>query len=84
MAALEKLTAEMWPGIPVIPTMDIGASDGVITSAAGLPTYEFSGVAIDEDDVRAHGKDERLPIESFKRGVDFYYKFVKSITGGQS
>ena len=82
MGALQKLTEAMWPGIPVIPTMDIGASDGVITSAAGLPTYEFSGVALDEDDIRAHGRDERLPVASFTRGTDFYYRFVKSLTGG--
>jgi acetylornithine deacetylase/succinyl-diaminopimelate desuccinylase-like protein len=77
---LEKIVAEMWPGTPVIPTMATGASDGVYTNAAGLPTYGISGTAIDRDDVRAHGKDERLGIESFYRGVDFYYRYLRAVT----
>jgi acetylornithine deacetylase/succinyl-diaminopimelate desuccinylase-like protein len=77
---LEKLVQSMWPAAPVIPTMATGASDGVYTNAAGLPTYGISGIAIDRDDVRAHGKDERLGIESYYTGVDFYYRYLKAIT----
>jgi acetylornithine deacetylase/succinyl-diaminopimelate desuccinylase-like protein len=82
MAALKKLTAEMWPGAPILASMSTGASDGKYTNAAGMPTYAITGIAIEEDDVRAHGKDERLPVESFRRGLDFYYQFVKAITSG--
>jgi acetylornithine deacetylase/succinyl-diaminopimelate desuccinylase-like protein len=77
---LEKVVAAMWPGIPVIPTMATGASDGIYTNAAGIPTYGISGAAIDRDDVRAHGKDERLGMESFYKGVDFYYRYLKAVT----
>jgi acetylornithine deacetylase/succinyl-diaminopimelate desuccinylase-like protein len=77
---LEKVVTDMWPGTPVIPTMATGASDGVYTNAAGIPTYGISGAAIDRDDVRAHGKDERLGMESFYTGVDFYYRFLKLVT----
>jgi acetylornithine deacetylase/succinyl-diaminopimelate desuccinylase-like protein len=84
MAAMEKLAKEMWPGAPVIPTMATGASDGVYTNGAGMPTYGISGIAIETNDVRAHGKDERLPIESYYRGVDFYYQLVMMLTGGAS
>jgi acetylornithine deacetylase/succinyl-diaminopimelate desuccinylase-like protein len=77
---LKKVVAEMWPGIPVIPTMSTGASDGVYTNAAGMPTYGVSGEQYDRDDVRAHGKDERVAVESFARGVDFYYLFLKGVT----
>ena len=77
---LEKVTEEMWPGVPVIPDMATGASDGVYTSAAGLPDYGISGEAIDRDDIRAHGKDERIRIESFYRAVDFYYRYLKAVT----
>ena len=77
---LEKVTAEMWPGVPVIPDMATGASDGVYTNAAGLPAYGISGEAIDRDDIRAHGKDERIRIESFYRAVDFYYRYLKAVT----
>jgi acetylornithine deacetylase/succinyl-diaminopimelate desuccinylase-like protein len=77
---LEKIVQSMWPGAPVIPTMATGASDGVYTNAAGLPTYGISGIAIDRDDVRAHGKDERLGVDSYFAGVDFYYRYLKAIT----
>jgi acetylornithine deacetylase/succinyl-diaminopimelate desuccinylase-like protein len=83
MQALEKITAEMWPGTPVIPSMSTGASDGVYTNAAGLPTYCVSGEAIERTDIRAHGKDERIPIASFDRAVEFYYRFLKSLTSSR-
>ncbi len=77
---LEKVVAQMWPGIPVLPTMSTGASDGVYTNAVGMPTYAISGEQYDRDDVRAHGKDERIGVQSFARGVDFYYVFLKGVT----
>ncbi len=77
---LEKVVAQMWPGIPVLPTMSTGASDGVYTNAAGMPTYCVSGEQYERDDIRAHGKDERIGVESFARGVDFYYLFFKAVT----
>jgi acetylornithine deacetylase/succinyl-diaminopimelate desuccinylase-like protein len=80
MQPLEKLAAEMWPGAPVVPTMATGASDGVYTNAAGMPTYGVCGIAIDMDDVRAHGRDERLPVKSFDEGLEFYYRYLKAIT----
>ena len=83
LAPLEKLTAQMWPETPVIPTMATGASDSVYTSAVGLPSYGVSGLAIETSDVRAHGKDERLPVESFYRGMQFYYEYVKALAVGK-
>jgi len=83
MQTLEKIAGEMWPGTPVVPTMSTGASDGVYTNAAGMPTYGISGVAIDMNDVRAHGRDERVRVESFYQGVDFYYRYLKALTSGQ-
>jgi acetylornithine deacetylase/succinyl-diaminopimelate desuccinylase-like protein len=77
---LEKVVAQMWPGIPVIPDMSTGASDGVYTNAVGMPTYCVSGEEYDRDDVRAHGKDERIGVTAFARGVDFYYLFLKGVT----
>ncbi len=77
---LEKTVESMWPGLPVIPDMATGASDGVYTNAAGLPTYCISGEAIDRDDIRAHGKDERVRVDGFYRAVDFYYRFLKAVT----
>jgi len=77
---LDKVVAQMWPGIPVLPAMSTGASDGVYTNAAGMPTYAVSGVLYDRDDIRAHGKDEREKVDGFYGGVDFYYRFLKAVT----
>ncbi len=80
---LEKLVAEMWPGAPVVPDMATGASDGIYTNAAGMPTYAVSGVALERSDVRAHGRDERIGVESFYKGVDFYYRYLKAVTSAK-
>jgi acetylornithine deacetylase/succinyl-diaminopimelate desuccinylase-like protein len=77
---IEKITNAMWPGIPVVPDMSTGASDGIYTMRGGMPTYAIAGIAIDRDDIRAHGRDERLGIESYYAGVDFYYRFLKAVT----
>jgi acetylornithine deacetylase/succinyl-diaminopimelate desuccinylase-like protein len=77
---LEKVVRGMWPGIPVIPDMATGASDAIYTNAAGMPTYGISGEAIDRDDIRAHGKDERILESSFYRAVEFYYGYLKALT----
>jgi acetylornithine deacetylase/succinyl-diaminopimelate desuccinylase-like protein len=77
---LEQVADEMWPAAPVIPEMETGASDSVYTIAAGIPTYGVNGVAIDQDDIRAHGKDERVRIGSFYDGVEFYYRYLKALT----
>jgi acetylornithine deacetylase/succinyl-diaminopimelate desuccinylase-like protein len=83
MKPLEQIAQQMWPGAPVIPTMATGASDGVYTNAAGMPTYGISGIAIEFGDVRAHGRDERVGVRSFGDGVDFYYRYVKALTSGR-
>ena len=77
---LESLVAATWPKIKVVPFMDAGASDGVYTSAAGLPTYGVSGIAIDNGDERAHGRDERVGVASFYTGNEFFYRYLKAIT----
>jgi len=79
---LEKVAAEMWPGAPVIPEMETGASDSIYTMAAGIPSYGVNGVGIDQDDIRAHGKDERVRVSSYYNGVEFWYRFLKALTGG--
>ena len=77
---LRAVTAEMWPGIPVIPIMEPGATDSTYTMMAGMPSYGVNGVAIDYNDLRMHGKDERVRVESFYRGAEFYYLYLKALT----
>jgi acetylornithine deacetylase/succinyl-diaminopimelate desuccinylase-like protein len=76
---LAHVTGKLWPGIPVIPMMENGASDSIYTAAAGMPSYGVSGIALERIDIRAHGKDERLPVESYFKGLDFYYDYLKSL-----
>jgi acetylornithine deacetylase/succinyl-diaminopimelate desuccinylase-like protein len=76
---LEKIAAKMWPGAAIIPSMSVGATDGVYTSAAGLPTYLVSGEALERDDYRAHGQDERIGVDAFYRAVDFYYEYLRAV-----
>jgi acetylornithine deacetylase/succinyl-diaminopimelate desuccinylase-like protein len=80
MAALRGVSNKLWPGTPVVPIMETGASDSIYTMMAGIPSYGINGVAIDRDDVRMHGKDERVKIESYYQGAEFYYEFLKSLT----
>ena len=83
MDPLEKVVGEMWPGVPIVPTMGTGATDGIYTNPAGIPTYGVCGLAIDLDDDRSHGRDERLPVASYYKGVDFYYLYLKAVAGGK-
>jgi acetylornithine deacetylase/succinyl-diaminopimelate desuccinylase-like protein len=80
---LARIADEMWNGVPVIPDMETGASDSIYTIAAGLPTYGINGIAIDQDDIRSHGKDERVRATSFYDGVEFYYRYLKALTSPQ-
>jgi acetylornithine deacetylase/succinyl-diaminopimelate desuccinylase-like protein len=81
---VEKITNQMWPGTPVIPTMARGASDGIFTSAAGMPTYIVAGVAIDRNDDREHGRDERVGVKSFYDGLSFWDRFLRTLAGAGS
>jgi acetylornithine deacetylase/succinyl-diaminopimelate desuccinylase-like protein len=77
---LARIADEMWNGVPVIPDMETGASDSIYTIAAGLPSYGVNGVAIDQDDIRMHGKDERVRVSSYFDGVEFFYRYLKALT----
>ena len=77
---IEKVTKQMWPGVPVVPTMSTGATDGAYLRNAGIPTYGVCGIFGDMTDVRAHGKDERIGVQSFYEGQEFLYKVVKEMS----
>jgi acetylornithine deacetylase/succinyl-diaminopimelate desuccinylase-like protein len=78
---LTSLTQQIWPGLPVTPEMENGASDSIYFALVGIPCYGFSAIALERDDVRAHGKDERLPIDSYWKSLDFFYSFAKAVGG---
>jgi acetylornithine deacetylase/succinyl-diaminopimelate desuccinylase-like protein len=81
--SLEGLSAKLYGGLPIVPVMDNGASDGKYLRIAGIPAYGVPGVFTDVDDDRAHGKDERIGVKDFYDGVDFYYEFIKALAGNQ-
>jgi acetylornithine deacetylase/succinyl-diaminopimelate desuccinylase-like protein len=83
LRGIEDITGDMWPGVPVIPTMSTGATDGLYLRQAGIPVYGVSGVFGDEADVRAHGRDERIRHEWFFEGLEFCYRLVKRLTAGE-
>ncbi len=83
MDAVERVTAAMWPGVVVTPVMSTGASDGKMLRAAGIPVYGVSGMFGDIDDVRAHGRDERIGVREFYEGVEFMYNIIKALSSGQ-
>jgi len=80
MGAIEQITNQMWPGIPVIPVMSTGATDGLYLRNAAIPTYGVSGFFEDVDDTRAHGRDERLGVRQFYEGREFLYRLVKALS----
>jgi acetylornithine deacetylase/succinyl-diaminopimelate desuccinylase-like protein len=80
MDSLRSVSHKLWPGTVVVPIMETGASDSIHTMNAGIPSYGINGVAIDRDDVRAHGKDERVKVDSYYTGVEFYHEFLKALT----
>jgi acetylornithine deacetylase/succinyl-diaminopimelate desuccinylase-like protein len=80
MGAIERTTDGMWPGVPVVPVMSTGATDGLYLRNAGIPTYGVSGFFQDVDDTRAHGRDERLGVKQFYEGREFLYRLVKALS----
>jgi acetylornithine deacetylase/succinyl-diaminopimelate desuccinylase-like protein len=82
MGAIEKLSQQFWPGAVVLPVMSTGATDGSYLRNAGIPTYGHSGLAGDINDIRAHGKDERILVKSFYEGEEYLYRLVKLLSGG--
>ena len=79
---LERLVARQWPALPVIPTMIAGATDGMYTRSAGIPTYGVSAMAEDPEDIRAHGKDERVGVESFYKAAQFWLDLMGAVGDG--
>lgn len=76
---IEKLTKQMW-NIPVVPTMSTGATDGAYLRNSGIPTYGVSGLFADINDVRAHGRDERIGVKSFYEGQEFLYQLTRALS----
>ena len=82
MQAVRSTTNEIWPGVPAVPMMVMGATDGLYLRRAGIPTYGVQGIFFDRNDIRFHGRDERVKIDSFYEGQAFLYELVKRLAQG--
>ena len=80
ISALERTLATMWSGMEVVPTMSTGATDGKYLRIAGIPTFGIACMFFDMEDDRSHGKDERVGVQDFYDGVEFGYRFMKTLS----
>jgi acetylornithine deacetylase/succinyl-diaminopimelate desuccinylase-like protein len=80
MTVVESLTKEMFPGVIVVPVMSTGATDGLYLRNGEVPTYGVDGTFGDMDDVRAHGKDERVGVKQYFEGLEFQYRLIKALS----
>lgn len=80
VSAVTDVAQEFWPGIIVVPEMSTGATDGLFVRNVGIPVYAVSAIAEDPDDIRAHGRDERIRIDAFEDATDYWYRLVKNLS----
>jgi acetylornithine deacetylase/succinyl-diaminopimelate desuccinylase-like protein len=78
-STIERAAGAVWPGTPLLPILMAGATDGRHLRAAGIPCYGLTGLFVDIDDVRAHGRDERLLVRSFIEAHDFLWRLVTGL-----
>ena len=83
MDPIQKEAAKLWPGVPIVPILLTGATDGVHTNAAGIPTYGVSGLFGGSDGDGIHGLNERIRVKSLYDGRDFLYALIKDYAGGK-
>lgn len=77
LGPVEQVSAKMWPGVPLVPAMSTGATDGRFLTAAGIPTYGLSGLFSSPEGNGAHGLNERILVRSLYEGRDFLYEVTK-------
>ena len=82
LQAVTAVTSSVWPGVPTVPMMVMGGTDGMYLRSAGIPTYGVQGIFYDRSDIRFHGRDERVKVQSFYEAQTFLYELVKRLTGG--
>jgi acetylornithine deacetylase/succinyl-diaminopimelate desuccinylase-like protein len=82
MGPVRKVAESIWPGVPIVPTMATGATDGRFLNATGVPTYGLSGMFHDAEGSRAHGLNERIRVKSLMDGRRFLYDVVKLYANG--
>ncbi|MBP6877770.1 MAG: M20/M25/M40 family metallo-hydrolase [Phenylobacterium sp.] len=77
MGPVETVSAKLWPGVPIVPVMATGATDGRFLNAVGVPTYGLTGFFSEPTGNGAHGLNEKMRVRSLYEGRDFLYEVVK-------
>ena len=78
LAPIEKITAQLWPRVPVVPAMSAGATDGRFLTPAGIPTYGVSGIFADPETTNAHGLNERVQVQALYEGREFLLRLIRA------
>ena len=73
----EQVAHQLWPGVPLVPAMSTGATDGRFLTAGGVPTYGLSGMFGESDGGGVHGLNERIRVRSLYEGREYLYRVVK-------
>ena len=82
VSAMTAMSKTFFGAAPVVPEMSTGATDGVFTRNAGIPTYGVGALSGERSEPsRAHGRDERIGVESFHTSVAFWEQLVKRLAG---
>jgi acetylornithine deacetylase/succinyl-diaminopimelate desuccinylase-like protein len=84
MQTITRITEAMWPGVTVVPVMSTGATDSLYFRQAGIPIYGVSGLFGDMDDVRSHGRDERMGVQEFYDGQEFLWRLVTQLSDAKN
>lgn len=74
-----EVAMRYWPGVPVIPEMSTGATDGAYLRRSGIPVYGVGAIADDPEDQRAHGMNERISITSFNDALGYWYDLTEAV-----
>jgi len=83
MKTIERVSQSMWPGVPVVPLMIAGATDGAPLRNAGIAVYGVSGIFLEHGENRMHGRDERVPVKSFFEGAQFLDRLARELAQGR-
>jgi acetylornithine deacetylase/succinyl-diaminopimelate desuccinylase-like protein len=78
---MKTVAEKYFPGVPLLPTMSTGATDGIFFEAIGIPVYGAPGIFVDPDFSGIHGLNERLRTESLYTGRDYLFDLVKAYAG---
>ena len=83
MKTIQRVSESMWPGVPVVPTMSTGATDGSRLRNAEIPVYGVSGIFVEFGENRLHGRDERLGVKAFFDSSEYLYRLVRALGNGE-